>query len=58
MCHWTGELSEEAESPETEDNKSKDVEGELVSMLQVDGIDKKWINERLWKVISVSLHFK
>lgn len=33
ICHWTGELSEDAETPETEDSKSKEAEGELVGLV-------------------------
>lgn len=33
ICHWTGELCEDAETPETEDTKSKEVEGELVCLV-------------------------
>lgn len=40
MFNWTGELSEGAETPETDENKGKEVEGELAWFLQAAAIDK------------------
>lgn len=46
-CHFPGELSEGADSPEAQENKSKDVDGEFILCLG----PKREIKIKKWHLI-------